>query len=317
MKKGIFNLVLALTLVTAGITAAKNEVSAAGAQNHKTGWEVSYNGKNDADFSSNKDDVYEEITGVMPGDTITYSITYKNNDVKTDPSYSKESAANPGADFYMNANVVDTLESGKDKGGAYSYVIKNNGKTLVDSQTVGGETGTDKSNTGLAQVCGETGSYFSLGNVPYGSFGIVTVSITLDGDSQTNMYGGKDAGLEFFFRAESKHIVEKNKTIIKTVTKTNTVTETIPVTETRKIVKQIKKTLDNGTEIVEIDESGVPLAGEEKNSVTITDGQVPLANPQTGDSMVPIIICGVMFLLGIALIGWYIKLMIDKKKEVA
>lgn len=311
MKKGILNIVLALTLVTAGLTAGKTDSFAAGAQTHNTGWEVTYNGKSNVDFSSNKDEVYNEIAGVMPGDTITYTIKYTNNDPNTDASKAKV----PGAEFYMNANVVDTLEAGRDKGGAYSYVIKNNGITLVDSQTVGGETGTDKNNTGLAQVCGEDGTYFSLGVLNYEASGTVTVSITLDGDSQTNMYGGKDAGLEFFFRAEPMTIVEKNKTIIKTITRTDTVTENIPITETRRITKHVKKTLDNGTQIVQIDDSGVPLAGD--NSIKIKDSEVPLANPRTGDSMLPIIICGVMFLIGIGLIGWYIKIMKDKKKEVA
>ena len=282
MKKTILNLVLALTLVTVGFTGS---VLSANAESLGTGWSVTYNGKSDVDFTSTYDTDYEAVKGAMPGDTISYTIEYKNNTTES-------------VDFYMNANVLNSLEEGN-VGGAYSYQISNNGSEQFNSVTIGGDA---TAAVGLKQVSGDDGLYFSLGSIPANGSGKVVVAIKLDGDSQPNIYGDKDAALAFFFKAESTENAEKHKTITKHVTKTNTNTKQVAVSEKKTIVKQIVKTLDNGTELVAIDDSDVPLAG---------------GNPNTGDSIVPMAICSALFVLGMMLIMYSVAMGIIKKKEVA
>lgn len=282
MKKIIKNLVLALTLVAAGFTGS---VLSANAETLGSGWTVTYNGKSDVDFTSTYKDDYKPVQGAMPGDTISYTIQYKNNTTES-------------ADFYMNADVLNSLEEGN-VGGAYSYKITNNGSELFDSETIGGDA---TAAVGLKQVSGDDGLYFSLGTIPANGSGKVVVAIKLDGDSQPNIYGDKDAALAFFFKAESTENAEKHKTIINNVTKTNTITKQVAVSEKKTIVKQIVKTLDNGTELVTIDDSDVPLAG---------------GNPSTGDSIVVMAICSALFVLGMMLIIYAVAMGIIRKKEVA
>ncbi|SCZ80996.1 hypothetical protein [Pseudobutyrivibrio xylanivorans] len=285
MKKTIFNIVLALTLVTAGISGLKLN---ANAETIPRGWTVTYTGMDEDKnpvFTSTYSSDYREIDNAMPGDTIEYTITYVN-------------ATDEEADFYMNANVLDSLEDGN-SGGAYSYRITNNDKDLFNSNTVGGD---GAAVVGLKQVSGNSGLYFSLGTVGKKSAtthsGKVKVLIQLDGDSQLNSYGNKDASLEFFFKAEpTSSAVEKRTT---TIVKQQEMSKEVSVSQQKSIVKQIVKTLDNGTEIVEIDDDNVPLAG-----------------PATGDSILPSAICSVMFALGMCLIFYSVAISINKKRREA
>lgn len=287
MKKRIINFVLALVLVAAGTVS----LSASANAETKDWMTYTFKGGSAIDFKAEQAEGFTPVTDAMPGDTISYNINYVNG--------AKEAAA-----FYMNAKVVESLEKANEEvGGGYSYVITNNGTELFNSKTVGGDA-TEK--LGLKQASGDTGVYFSLGDVAPGKGGTVNVSITLDGDSQANIYEDKAAELEFYFKAETESL--KNKTIEKTVTVTNSKTKTEVRTETKPGGKKLIKTLDNGTELVQIDDSDVPLAGNDN-----TNG----GSPQTGDSILPFVICGIGFLLGMGLIGCYIKLVNDKKKEVA
>lgn len=297
MKKNLLNFVLALTLVSAGFMADFSTAAAKEADGLSYNWDVTYSGKS---FSSTYDSEAAKIKNAMPGDTITYSVKYING--------SEESA-----DFYMNADVVKSLEeTSKGEGGAYSFKITNNDEVIFDSETVGGDV---TEAVGLNQVNGKEGAYFALGSVPVNGSGTVEVLISLDGTSQTNNYMAATANLDIVFGAEATTTAKYSKTVINKITKENKRYEYVPVSETKTTTKQVVKTLDTGTEVVAIDESEIPLSGDTKS---ITDPSVPLAvGPQTGDSIIPFAICMVMLVVGIGLIGWYIKLMRDKKKEVA
>lgn len=297
MKKNLLNFVLALTLVSAGFMADFSTAAANEADGLSYNWDVTYSGKS---FSSTYDSEAAKIKNAMPGDTITYSVKYING--------SEESA-----DFYMNADVVKSLEeTSKGEGGAYSFKITNNDEVIFDSETVGGDV---TEAVGLNQVNGKEGAYFALGSVPVNGSGTVEVLISLDGTSQTNNYMAATANLDIVFGAEATTTAKYSKTVINKITKENKRYEYVPVSETKTTTKQVVKTLDTGTEVVAIDESEIPLSGDTKS---ITDPSVPLAvGPQTGDSIIPFAICMVMLVVGIGLIGWYIKLMRDKKKEVA
>lgn len=291
MKKRIMNFVLALTLVVAGTVGSS--AYALANETAKEWMTFTYKGGSDVDFTSQVAEGFTPFSDVMPGDTITYKINYANGTSKA-------------ADFYMNAEVVKSLEkASQDVGGAYSYVIKNNDAELFSSETVGGDA-TEK--LGLTQASGDTGVYFSLGEVKAGEKGTVSVSITLDGDSQANVYQDKSAELQFYFKAESETL--GNKTIVKENEKVVPVTKTVTESVKRTEKKQVVKTLDNGTTLVQIDDSDVPLAGD-------TDDITGVNNPVTGDSLLPLVACSIAFLSGLALIVYYIKLRVDKKKEVS
>ncbi len=309
MKKRIMNLVLALTLVVAGTFGATNyaeantEVATEDSTKDPYLWKTfTYKGDSDTNFEPKLNDEFKQYTNVMPGDTIIYHIKYVNGTDKA-------------ANFYMNAEVVKSLEeASKEVGGAYSYVISNNGTELVSSKTVGGDA---TSKLGLTQISGDTGIYFDLGEVKPGdestNYGTVSVEITLDGDTQANVYMDKTAELQFYFRAETETV--ENKVIEKENIVTHTTTNVVKQSEKKTVVRKPTLTLDNSNEneLVEIDEGQIPLAGE----TDIFEDSIVASNPLTGDSIFPLIACGLTFISGLALILYYIKLKIDKKKEVA
>ena len=273
MKKFYFNMVLALAVVATTFGAKS---ITANAETESINWQVTYTGsKIESTYDVNK----STIENAMPGDTIEYSVDYVNG------------TSSP-ASFYVSADVVKSLEEGATAtGGAYSYKITYTGSEvpLFDSETVGGDAGEGADAViGLDQVNGNEGAYFSLGTVAAGDKGTVTVSITLDGNSQNNNYMSTLAQLEIKFGAEP----------------TADATRGDSVTHHNSIVKNVVKKLSGGTEVVVIDDDDVPT----------TNGG---GNPQTGDSIMPLVLCTVALLIGLMLIFWYFRLTKDNKEEVA
>ncbi len=271
MKRLYLNMVLALTLVATSFTANKIDAQA---ETAGIGWEVTYDGSK---ITSSYDAANCKISNVMPGDTIEYTVQYNN-------------ASGAEANFYMNADVVKSLEKGSEAtGGAYSYKITQSGNEipLFDSETVGGDADAAIAKVGLDQVNGNEGSYFSLGSLADKASGSVTVSITLDGNSQTNAYMATLAELEIKFGAEPTSSAREGDTVEKH----------------NSVVKRVVNTLDGGTEVVIIDDDTIPLAGGD--------------NPLTGDSIMPLVICGAFLFFGLILIVWYFVMTRNKKEEVA
>ena len=288
MKKRYINLILALTVVLAGFAGTHID---ANAETESIDWAVTYTG---SDFDSTYKAEKSKLTNVMPGDTVEFSVDYKKG---TDSD----------ANFYMSADVLKTLEDGAtDLGGAYSYKIlsSNSDQPIFDSETIGGDN-TDV--IGLDQVNSGDGAYFSLGTLGSGNQGTVTISIALDGNSQSNDYMSKLAELEIKFAAEPTSDDLDNQIQYKTKTKINSIVNKIFNRDKQTVVKQVARTLDDGTQIVIIDEDTVPTSG-----TTVISG-----NPRTGDSIMPLLVCGVAMLLGIALIVYYFIMTRDKKEEVA
>ncbi len=284
MKKKYMNIVLALTLVAAGFIGLKTEALADTLD--PVTWTVTYDGSDS--FVSTYDAETAKVTGAMPGDTITYEVTYKN-------------ASTEAANFYMDANVVKTLEEGNDAtGGAYTYRILSDKSTtpLFDSETVGGD---NEDVQGLMQVNGNEDAYFDLGTLAVGDSGKVTVIIVLDGNTQSNSYMGALGQLNILFAAEPESNDNEGIVITKTITKTNTVFNQIVNHSKQKVSKKVERTLPNGTQIVVIEDEDTPLFGE---------------NPLTGDSIVPLVFCGITLLLGLFLIFMYFR-MTRNNKEVA
>ena len=270
MRKLHLNMVLALMVMTVGLFEAG---TIAKAETESISWSVTYTGsKLESTYDSSK----ATITDTLPGDTIEYSVDYING---------SSSAAN----FYMSADAVKTLEEGATAtGGAYSYKITYTGsdEPLFDSETIGGDSDDSVDSViGLNQVNGNEDSYFSLGSVAAGESGTVTVSITLDGNSQTNNYMDTLAELEIKFGAEPTSESEGDSII-----------------NHSSVVKNIVNTISGETEIVVIDDDDIP---------TTVSG-----DPKTGDSVLPLVICGIALIIGLLLILWYFKLT-KENKEVA
>ncbi len=273
MKKTV-NIVLALLLTVGGLMTTNTNVLAA---TQTTGWDVSFDGTK---LSSNYDLSKATVTSVMPGDTIIYDVSYKND-------------AGTAADFFLSTEVITSLEEGAGGeesgayGGAYAYKLSYDigaGPVVIyDSETIGGE-GADV--LGLKQIQGtldnDEKTFFSIGTLEAGKQGQILVEIQLDGNSQDNSYMEKLATLDIVFGAEK--VSQPTPNIVKNTS-----------------VNRVVQVLDGGTQVVVIDDDEVPLAG----------------GPQTGDSILPLLICSAAMSFGLLLIGWYLIVLRNKKEEVA
>ena len=280
MKKKIFSTVLALVVTVAGLMTTSFDSYAA---TQTTGWNVEYNGQG---FSSDYNVDKSTITSVMPGDTVVFQVNYKNNSSAT-------------TDFYLSTDVIASLEeknadgsSANISGGAYSYkisyILNGNTNVLYDSETVGGDNTTV---VGLQQVQGGLkngeNAFMSVGSLASQASGTVVIEIKLDGNSQDNDYMQKLAQLDVRFGAEKQTSPE------------NVVVNT---SETKRVVY----TIPGGTQVVVLEEPAVPLA----NTNT-------LGSPQTGDSIIPIIVCSMMLLIGLLLVISYFWISKNNREKVA
>ncbi len=232
---------------------------------------------NGTGFTSTFESDKDTISGAMPGDTISFDVNYKNGSTKT-------------SQFYLSTDVIKTLEE-KDgestgaSGGAYTYVITStigdDTQILFDSKLVGGDY---EDVVGLNQVDSQENEFLVLGELKSGESGVLKVEIVLDGNTQDNSYMSQLATLSLQLGALPTDLLNEKitRTVTNTVTKTNTVRGKGKIT-----------------------------------TVTIPSDQVPLSggNPQTGDSILPLIICGLALLVGMMFIFWYFRL--SKREQEA
>lgn len=276
MKK-IIHLVLALTLSVAGLTG---QMINADAKTQTASWNVTYDGSK---LNSSYDVDKATITSVMPGDTITYSVSYINN-------------SSEATDFYLSADIINSLEDKNAdgtsasgiNGGAYSYklsyTVDGVETSIYNSDTIGGDSEAIKGlNQAKTNLDNGKSLYFPVGTLKQGGSGTVNITIVLDGNSQDNDYMTKLASLDVKFGVE-KAVTEPTTNVVN-----NTVT------------KSVVYTIPGGQQVVAIDEPRVPLAG----------------GPVTGDSLIPIIVCTSTLVIGIILIGWYFIICKKQRKEEA
>lgn len=269
MKKRILNIVLALALTVVGL-AGQNFT--AEAKTHTTSWPVTYDGnKVTSKFSENVTN--DTISAVMPGDTVVYEIDYSTS---------------VNADFYLNADIISSLEetdadhnnSSDAKEGAYTYIIKNGDQVVCDSELIGVSDEADLIK-GLKQVDGED-KFFELGRLPAGGKGKVTISITLDGNSQDNSYMYKLATLDIKIGAQpAPKDIHEHK----------------PGT-----TKNVVYTVPGGLDIVSITDPDTPLA-------------VVRNNPQTGDMIAPILVCTTGLIVGFLIIAIYFSIVFKQRSR--
>lgn len=173
MKKIIKTLLLsALVTVLCG--------SVCFAQNSKFTGKCEYkNGKISSDFDSKA--FAASISGLEPGDSLDYTITYTNS-------------TSGLTRWYMKNSVLETLEENKSQAenGGYTYVLKNIGPdgketVLFDNSEVGGENVTNKLQ-GLKQATNATGDYFFIQNLKANQSGKTTLHVEFDGETEANDY---------------------------------------------------------------------------------------------------------------------------------
>ncbi|MBQ3481483.1 MAG: DUF11 domain-containing protein [Oscillospiraceae bacterium] len=190
MKKSLFAFVLILSLLLALPLSVSAEHLSGG-----DGWLVEFtkDEKLVSNFSSSS--IADIASGLQPGDDVTFTITLRNTSGKT-------------ADWYILNEIVRSLEDSQAKanGGAYTYVLTyapsaGSTVTIYDSETVGGElNGTEPE--GLHGVDSALKNYIALESMANGKTGVVTLKVSLDGETQGNGYQDSMADLRMRFAVE-------------------------------------------------------------------------------------------------------------------
>ncbi len=190
MKKNILAFILIFSLLLALPLAVSADHLKGG-----SGWTVEFvqGDKLVSNFKSSA--IADMASNLQPGDDITFTITLKNSSGKT-------------ADWYILNEIINSLEDTQSKaaGGAYSYLLTytpsvGSSVTLYDSDTVGGELKGSEPE-GLHGVDTALKNYIALETMRTGKSGVVTLKVSLDGESQGNSYQDSIADLRLRFAVE-------------------------------------------------------------------------------------------------------------------
>lgn len=223
MKKRQFGIIAAIILAFCLVIPAAAETFEG-----DEGWSVTFtkDAKMDCNFKTEQiDDAISEK--VQPGDTVIFEIALKNE-------YPGE------VDWWMQNKVLESLEdNSKDtntKGGGYQYKLDyktstNKSRALFDMDNVGGDD--TEAGIGLNQVVnGLPGAhtagvsknekdYFYLDTFNGNGEGTLTLTVSLDGDTQGNDYQDTLAQLAMNFAVE---IVPEPETQTETTSEPDTTT---------------------------------------------------------------------------------------------
>lgn len=158
-------------------------------------WRVEFTGEEMAsNFSSA--DISDAIYALQPGDSVTISLDLEN-----------KSGLN--TEWYMTNRVLSSLEdhSEQARGGAYAYRLAYMGQDkeetiFFDSSTIGGDR-ISAAGLGLHEAAENMGEYFRMDTLAPGEKGTVTLSVTLDGETQGNDYQNTLADLSLSFAVDT------------------------------------------------------------------------------------------------------------------
>ena len=160
-------------------------------------WMVDFSGdKMTNNFRS--DELADTIYEMQPGDAFSVRMNMTNS-------------ADFTTDWYITQKVIRTLEDTQEvaKSGGYTYklvyVAPDDTETILyDSDSVGGEKETDTETdlTGLKEATDSLDEFFFLGRLAPGEAGRVDLSVSLDGESQGNVYQDTVADLQMNFAVE-------------------------------------------------------------------------------------------------------------------
>lgn len=161
-------------------------------------WKVEFTGEGMvSNFSS--EDIANAVYSLQPGDSVSISLALENKSGQT-------------TEWYMTNRVLSSLEdhSEEARGGAYayrlSYASQDNEETvLFDSSTIGGDRNS-AAGMGLHEAVESMGEYFRLDTLSAGEKGTVTLSVTLDGETQGNHYQNTLADLSMSFAVDTLNL---------------------------------------------------------------------------------------------------------------
>lgn len=134
-----------------------------------------------------------ELSGLQPGDSMTFSVRVENRN-------------DTGCDWYLSNEILESMEDKSPaNGGAYGYGLlwtPDDGETreLYRSVRVGGEREGD-GREGLHDVEGLS-EFFYLDHTAGGSGGEVSLTVSLNGETQVNSYQNTLAKLALSFAVE-------------------------------------------------------------------------------------------------------------------
>ncbi|MCI8800373.1 hypothetical protein [Acetatifactor muris] len=159
----------------------------------QAGWKVTFTADSRMDSNFGQKSIDEAISGMQPGDNITFTLELGNQNGKM-------------TDWYLTNEVVrsleDTSENSTTGGGAYTYYLAytgaNRSVVLFDSDTVGGD-----GSEGLRDATDALKEdYVYLDTLYPGQGGSITLRVALDGETQGNAYQDTLADLRMQFAVE-------------------------------------------------------------------------------------------------------------------
>ena len=198
-------------------------------------YNVSFNANNKMESNFKTEDMYNQFSGMQPGDYTDIVLNLKNNNDET-------------VDWYMTNKVLSSLEDTRSAdglaGGAYTYVLtfqKTGGepKTLFSSDTVGGES-VSAAGEGLHEATDALKDWLYLETFKKGEGGAVTLRVALDGETQGNDYQDTLAELQMQFAVE---LVQPEEESEGTPGGGGAANESQSITEEKEETKTVKKTI--------------------------------------------------------------------------
>lgn len=186
------------------------------------GWQVRFTNANEMVENFTKTDIVDAVSGLQPGDSITFKVAVKNENEET-------------TSWYMSNRVLSSLEDSSKtnttRGGAYTYTLvyvnaAGEEDVLFDSDTL---VGNDDSSAGrgLKAVSPSLQDYFFLDDLVRGQSGTIVLDIALDGETQGNAYQNTLADLQMNFAVELRpDLVRVNDTGSGNTTRRTTIVRT-------------------------------------------------------------------------------------------
>lgn len=180
-----------------GLVLAAAPLAPAFAQTIEKEWTVEFTGSAMSDQGST--DIVKELSGMQPGDSAKFTVTMFEN-------------CDTAADWYMRNQVLESMEKSLRSGGSYSYKLtytnpKGEDKVIITNEVVSGDsstTGSTGSGTteGLFDATEATGEYFFLDTLAPQAKALMTLEVSIDGETHGNTYFDSDAKIQLSFAAE-------------------------------------------------------------------------------------------------------------------
>ena len=185
-------------LLLAGLASVIFLPQSVQAKDVETDWNVYFSEAGEMEGNFDAKAVNDVVSGMQPGDTATFRVSFSNKNKET-------------TDWYLKNDVIKSLEdstkAAKAGGGAYTYKLtytdQNTGKSTVlfDSEKVGGDSTTG--GQGLHKATTSLDGWEYIGrHKKGGKGGLVELVVALDGETQGNRYQDTVADIQLQFGVE-------------------------------------------------------------------------------------------------------------------